>query len=1075
MRAHAGQAVAAVFKLMRRLLSLALALIVVALCALGALGWLLSLGPVELPWLVRRIEAAVNVEGGPRWSIGRVALAWEGFGGGIDRPIDLRIEDVSVTTATGVVIGRIPAARIALAASQLVRGHLVPRSIELDGARLRAARGADGRVRIDLVEAATGGADLAPAMDLTDVAAALARPGGSIDDGTPVAMLLDHLRRVTIRDAGLEVVDDRLGMRWTANEVALDLTRDPAGGARGTISVSLALGSQRALLAGSLELRDGPEFIRIHGTASPINPARLAVDMPAFAALQAVDAPVSIDGSIVVDRALRWQGAEATIRLEAGQIAVARGALPIAAAEARLRAAPDTLNLLGLTLDLRPPGRPVTRVTGAGAASRDAEGVVIDLTIGTDHAELADLPALWPDGVAGRGAKPWLVENMPSGTVTDLRATMTLRAEPDFSGLRVTSLSGGGDGKDLVVHWLRPIPPVEQGVARLEFVSPDILDINMISGRQAGVQVTGGLMRIFGLSVRDQVTDITVDAAGPLADVFNVLRNPRIHLLDRRPMELRDPAGQVKGRVEITKMPLEMWLTMDDVQLRAAVRMTGVHLGGVAAGRDLDDGQLDLQASNDGLKVTGTGNIAGIPAKLAVDMDFRPGGAAQIVQTVTVSGTPDVSQVTALGIDLGGTVAGAAPVSAVWRTRRDGKGDVSLKADLTPAGLAVPRLGYAKPPGKPAQAEMRMSLERDRIAAIDRLTVKGDGIDADARIAFAEGRPVSALLPVLVLGKDTNLRADIRFPPQGGGAWRVGLTGASIDASAEFARRPPGAPKLPETRGPSYILDAKLDRVVLGEGRTISQLTLHADNDGLINRQMHLSGRPGGLAPFDISIATMQGGRSLTGSAADAGGLLRVLDLVDDMQGGSMKLSGRYDDLKPGRPLEGTAEILDFRMTKAPALAKLLQAMTLYGLVELVRGPGLGFNRLDAPFRMTEDVLELNDARAFNTSLGMTAKGRVDTAAQRCDLSGTIVPAYFFNSILGGIPFLGKLFSPERGGGLFAATYALRGDCNDPAVTVNPLAALTPGFLRGIFGMFDSPSPSPGPAPPTTAPSQVGR
>ena len=124
---------------------------------------------------------------------------------------------------------------------------------------------------------------------------------------------------------------------------------------------------------------------------------------------------------------------------------------------------------------------------------------------------------------------------------------------------------------------------------------------------------------------------------------------------------------------------------------------------------------------------------------------------------------------------------------------------------------------------------------------------------------------------------------------------------------------------------------------------------------------------------------------------------------------------------------------------------------------------------------MTEDVLELNDARAFNTSLGMTAKGRVDTAAQRCDLSGTIVPAYFFNSILGGIPFLGKLFSPERGGGLFAATYALRGDCNDPAVTVNPLAALTPGFLRGIFGMFDSPSPSPGPAPPTTAPSQVGR
>jgi hypothetical protein len=366
-----------------------------------------------------------------------------------------------------------------------------------------------------------------------------------------------------------------------------------------------------------------------------------------------------------------------------------------------------------------------------------------------------------------------------------------------------------------------------------------------------------------------------------------------------------------------------------------------------------------------------------------------------------------------------------------------------------------------------------MQLERGRIAGIDRVVVKGEGIDAEARIAFAEGRPVSASIPNLVLGRDTNLHADIRFPQAAGAAWSVTLGGSSLDATAEFARRPPGTPKPPETRGPAYVLDAKLDRVVLGPGRSISQLALRAENDGLINRTLRLSGRPGGLAPFDIAITSAPGGRSLAGSAADAGGLLKALDIVEDMQGGTMKLSGRYDDRKPGRPLEGTAEILDFRMTKAPALAKLLQAMTLYGLVELVRGPGLGFARLDAPFRFTDDVLELEDARAFNTSLGMTAKGRADIAAGRCDMSGTIVPAYFFNSMLGGIPFLGKLFSPERGGGLFAATYSLRGNCDDPVVSVNPLAALTPGFLRGIFGIFDNPSQDTPARPTPSAP--VGR
>jgi hypothetical protein len=35
---------------------------------------------------------------------------------------------------------------------------------------------------------------------------------------------------------------------------------------------------------------------------------------------------------------------------------------------------------------------------------------------------------------------------------------------------------------------------------------------------------------------------------------------------------------------------------------------------------------------------------------------------------------------------------------------------------------------------------------------------------------------------------------------------------------------------------------------------------------------------------------------------------------------------------------------------------------------------------------------------------------------------------------------------------VFAATFRLSGPIGDPQVSVNPLAALTPGFLRGIFG-----------------------
>ena len=212
----------------------------------------------------------------------------------------------------------------------------------------------------------------------------------------------------------------------------------------------------------------------------------------------------------------------------------------------------------------------------------------------------------------------------------------------------------------------------------------------------------------------------------------------------------------------------------------------------------------------------------------------------------------------------------------------------------------------------------------------------------------------------------------------------------------------------------------------------------HAENDGRMVRQLRIEGRTGPRAPFMAQIVPDRGGRRLTASVDDAGELLRGLDYVRSMQGGRLSVQAQYDDAQPDRPLAAVADIEDFRIRDAPALGKLLQAMTLYGLVEVMQGPGLGFTRLVAPFRLTDDALELADARAFSPSLGLTMKGRVDLDADRIDMQGTIVPAYFFNSLLGNIPLVGKLFSPERGGGVFAASYTLRGRLEDPEVFDQP-------------------------------------
>jgi hypothetical protein len=185
--------------------------------------------------------------------------------------------------------------------------------------------------------------------------------------------------------------------------------------------------------------------------------------------------------------------------------------------------------------------------------------------------------------------------------------------------------------------------------------------------------------------------------------------------------------------------------------------------------------------------------------------------------------------------------------------------------------------------------------------------------------------------------------------------------------------------------------------------------------------------------------------------------VVRALGVADNLSGGRLSLNASYNDMLPGSPLSGMATLTEFDLRSAPAIGRLLQAMTLYGLSDVLRGPGLHFARLIAPFTWQHRVLHLSNARAFSNSLGLTAQGDIDLHLRTADITGTVVPAYFFNQLLGDIPLVGRIFSPEKGGGVFAARYSVRGKLADPKVGVNPLSALTPGFLREVFGLLGPP------------------
>lgn len=187
---------------------------------------------------------------------------------------------------------------------------------------------------------------------------------------------------------------------------------------------------------------------------------------------------------------------------------------------------------------------------------------------------------------------------------------------------------------------------------------------------------------------------------------------------------------------------------------------------------------------------------------------------------------------------------------------------------------------------------------------------------------------------------------------------------------------------------------------------------------------------------------------------------------ITDMKGGSMTVTGSYDDTRPDQPLAGRMAVQDVRAVNAPFLARLFGAGSFTGLSALLSSEqGILFERGEVPFSQKGNVTTIEPSRFQGPQLGITFEGKVDGATDSINVSGTAVPAFVLNTILGKIPVLGDIFV---GDGILGVNFAVSGPTADPQFTINPLSAIAPGFLRRIF---QAPTASP-PAADGEAPAE---
>lgn len=1062
------------------LLSLVLAAFVVSL--------LLVMGrTVTLPdWLTEEVQARINAEiEGPEIQLNEVRV------GLLDdrlRPT-VALEGLSFNVAGAAELVALPNVEVKLDTSELIQGRIALETLDIRNARINLTRGLDGQLAFAF-GTELGGDQLA--------ANSVAEVLQLVDQFFEQRAMreLEEVRvggvELNLRDARLDrdfqVADGQLqlvnGTNFLALSVSFDISMD--GGAPAT----LVLAADKAKGAGGGRFRASFVDLRMRDVAEQVNTLNFLglLDAPVSGALTtefgAAGELVSFAGSLDIGegvlqpapqaKALPLTRARTDVRYSSATGRLHLDGLEIDAPELRLQGAghadlrdldggiPQTLlmqvRLADIALD--PEGifevpirfseglvdlryRPTELELDLGQfVLRDGETEIIaggDVSVGEAGWEAAidarigsitqsELLALWPTSAVVNTRK-WLTENINSGNLRNVAAAVRVRPEQPASAA-VTF-----DFDDANVRYMNSLPQVESARGYFTIGNNELtlaVHKGHVTAPEGGqLDVSGSVLQIPDVALDVPVAEIVLKAAGPIEAAMSLLDEKPFEFLTKSGLSTDLASGQAEVIAQLS-VPLLKEVLIKDVGYSVQATLRDLQSDTLVPERSLRAPEMRLRAGDGSLVIEGPAALDGIPINVAWKRAIGPGSA----DGSTVTGTIALSNRTldAFNVDLpDGSVSGEGVASVTLRLDEDQPPKLRLTSDLRGVGLAISALGWAKPQAVPGELVMEATL--GATPQVDSLVIAAAGLEATGAVSVREGGGLDRAVfnPLRVAGR---LNSRVEIIGQGAGRPAlVAVRGGTIDIRAFGVTAGGGG-----STGGGVPLDLQLDRLRVTDDIAIEGFQGKFRNAKGLDGSF--SGKVNGQADVTGAVVPTDRGLAVRITSANGGGVVAATGIFRNARGGDLNLV-----LQPtGNPgeFDGRLSMADTRIKKAPALADLLSALSVVGLLEQLSGDGILFSEVEAYFTLSAGGVRLRESRAVGPSMGITMDGVYSTGQRRMQMQGVVSPLYLVNRPLG------FLFS-KKGEGLFGFNYTLDGSADAPKVAVNPLSVFTPGVFRQMF------------------------
>ncbi|CAH1662907.1 AsmA-like protein [Hyphomicrobiales bacterium] len=1048
----------------------------------------------------------------------------------------LRVDRIDVRDPRGLSLLKAQEAEIAVSPWALLRGEIIPRSVELSGLDLRLFVARDGGLALTAGEADPPEATQAdPSLQArTDAPATTGSvPGKStlplavgavsfIDLVSGGDSAIAGVERVRLSGARLTLIDDTRRQRINFDDVSFNVARPAPGelhfgfgltGRNGPWQVSgtvigAAAGTERRV---SMTVDDMPvsDLLSLNGIRTPL----VTTDMPLSAKL---DLTVAANDTLSAFDATLRGGRGVVVMDDPDQPPVtvdsfavsstwdaAAGELVITSAD--LRAGPSRFTLAGRLTPAEGDQLWRMKLSGSGAA-------IENLTDGQPPVLINDI-ALAMTGavgggvnfeqvrVAGKGYDISLTGSL--GTVADqggLNLDVSVPKAPVRSVLRfwpafvaadvrrylVDNLTGGTvegmvlqtrlTGEELIAS--RNKKPIPDASVHLAFSINDgtllaAQGLPLLTGMSVSGVVTGLTTRV---EVAQALVQLPANRSLSLADgVFAVADHtpPVFSTVDFR---LRGPADGLIALLGSDALKGTVQIDIDPAKVRGQADLK-VSLG-VPLVKDMTAADVKAAASGNltNLSVDGISGKERLEnASLALNVDTT---ALTLKGTGQISGVPATLDMRQLLRSSAGEVAISLVLDDAARARKG----FDLKSKLRgPIGVKLVKSFDTKTP-----TSVDVDLAR---ASID------DLLPGWRKAAGKPGR-----LSFLLMDADGYDLRDIALDAGAiaKGTAKFTTDGILREASFSQVKLSPGDDlRLDVSRNRNAyrlavrgnVLDARPFLATLSDGGSgggaaadidldLSVNILAGYNDEVIsNANLKLARR--GKTVSDLVLKGRLGSAPISGQLGNKGAIF----VETGNAGSALRFVDLYKRMAGGAahltlspsgddPQNGDLTIWDFSIRNDQGLQRIIAETPKQGRPGGVDPSDISFTKLKVNFTRATGRINIREGVVWGPTVGVSLEGHLDTSRDRLDLSGTYVPAYALNNIFSQLPIVGLILGGGQYEGLFAVNFRVSGTTANPVMTINPLSAIAPGIFRKFFDLGRADSGRAEMLPPSSVPER---